>query len=216
MMESVFYKVVETPEVKQLWFDALQKNAFAIVERELSQSTKKGLVRFLRNDLSEDLIKMAKSLGLKFIPPPQLPLHYVIKNGDFFKPSKEFCSCLMKWYYSSLSYNRALRDELAEMKTIEEHGGFNELLDYFSSQHPDLALEEGIQDRVCIAAVILCNLRDSSNKKFGDFYRGSEILERRIKSIQNLSTDWPIIVEVVREAVGLNVINLFQTIINWK
>lgn len=209
-----FYTVVTKPDVLQLWFDRVQKEALDLYDSEISQSTKPGLARYLRKEIVEKMSALAEKKGLVFTP-PVLKYTYFKKGPteEQFQVSREFCSSLMKWYVN-FQYNKGLKADLARVDSLEDVG--SDLWERFMDCHDDSVLAmEDLMDKVSVAAVVLCNLKSSGPITLNEFCLDKPHLESKLQSIKSITEDWDTLRDVVRDTNNLDVINLFQSIINW-
>jgi len=223
LVDPYFYSIAQSPDMKQLWFDLLQKKAFYLFDIETLQNVKKGLVIYNRRLMSEKIKNFAEKENLIFNEPsiPKKPGALFEQVADDFKISRSFCSSLMKWY-NSLNYRKNLRVELTtieELEKIQSHDLCQDLFYRFCECHSDDFIydnQDQLFDRVAIITVLLCNLQTPSKTSLANLCRANEIALRKILSVKNITTDWPEIRDVVKKAYSLNVLDLFQTIINWK
>ena len=209
--------------MKQLWFDLLQKKTFCLFDKETAQNVKKGLVIYNRNRMIERIKKFAEKEGLVFNEPSIPRRTFFEQRADDFKISRSFCSSLMKWY-NSLNYKKSQKIELAlieDLEKIQGHDLCQDLFNRFVECHPDekdfiYDNQDMLFDQVAIVTVLLCNLQTPSKISLAKLCRTDEIAKRKILSVKDIATDWPEIRDVVKKAYSLSVLDLFQTIINWK
>ena len=174
--------------------------------------------------MSEKIKNFAEKENLVFNEPPlpKKPGAIFEQGADDFRISRSFCSSLMKWY-NSLNYRKNQRVELApieELEKIQKNDLHNDLFARFLDCHPNekdfICNNQNLLDRVAILTVLLCNLQTPSKISLVKLCRTDEIAARKISSVKNITTDWPEIRDVVKKSYSLNVLDLFQTVINWK
>ena len=223
IVDPYFYSIAQSPDMKQLWFDLLQKKTFCLFDKETAQNVKKGLVIYNRNRMIERIKKFAEKEGLVFNEPSIPRRTFFEQRADDFKISRSFCSSLMKWY-NSLNYKKSQKIELAlieDLEKIQGHDLCQDLFNRFVECHPDekdfiYDNQDMLFDQVAIVTVLLCNLQTPSKISLAKLCWTDEIAKRKILSVKDIATDWPEIRDVVKKAYSLSVLDLFQTIINWK
>ena len=221
-LEPAFYRIIAGKNIKQDWLNALQKICFKEFDATYKMLPSKTKAWYIRGELVENFKEVYEKESLVAPEVPQVAFYQTPEKYPRISMSSDFVSELMRWWSGNRKFHRESMEEISNIEDIsmvrsdEVETLISSLaVKFFESM--DLKETRTLLNRVIVAAIILCNIdqhgRDGLKKALQN--RNSKAVVQRLYRVHDITRDWKPLRDVVRDLNQVNVINTFDSIVNW-
>jgi len=225
-LEPAFYRVIAGKNIKQDWLNALQKVCLKEFDATYKMLPSKTKAWYIRGELVENFKEVYEKEGLVAPEVPQVIFSRPVDKTRRIELSPDFISELMRWWSGNRKFSRESMEEigaiedLSRVRSDDAEALIYSLAGKFLETHPDF---EGIQpdilaQRILVAAIILCNIDQHGKEGLKRSLQSqkSPAVVQRLYQIKDITKEWESLRDAVRDLNQVNVVSVFDSIINWS